>query len=193
MFPGGSDDKESSCNVGYPCLTPWLEDPLEEGMATHSSILAWRIPWTEEPGRLWGCRVGHNWETKTFIFTMVKVNGKLQQLNSGKNVICLDPQEWRNDLQMAKEGLFSKGYSWTRDWTWVSHIAGRFFTIWATREAQRRPNSILILMKFNLSHFPSWIIFLVLCKTSLANQKSCIFSSVLLSRSLWFYILSFGL
>ena len=29
------------------------EDPLEEGMETHSSILAWRIPWTEEPGRLW--------------------------------------------------------------------------------------------------------------------------------------------
>ena len=32
------------------CLIP--EDPLEEGMATHSSVLAWRIPWTEEPGRL---------------------------------------------------------------------------------------------------------------------------------------------
>ena len=34
------------------------EDPLEKGMATHSSILAWRIPWTEEPGRLqsMGCR-----------------------------------------------------------------------------------------------------------------------------------------
>ena len=29
------------------------EDPLEKGMATHSSILAWRIPWTEEPGMLW--------------------------------------------------------------------------------------------------------------------------------------------
>ena len=29
-----------------------LEDPLEEGIATHSSILAWRIPWTEEPGGL---------------------------------------------------------------------------------------------------------------------------------------------
>ena len=28
------------------------EDPLEEGMVTHSSILAWRLPWTEEPGRL---------------------------------------------------------------------------------------------------------------------------------------------
>ena len=33
-------------------LIPGLEDPLEESMATHSSILAWRIPWTEEPGRL---------------------------------------------------------------------------------------------------------------------------------------------
>ena len=33
-------------------LIPGREDPLEEGMATHSSILAWRIPWTEEPGGL---------------------------------------------------------------------------------------------------------------------------------------------
>ena len=37
------------------------EDPLEEDMATHSSILAWRIPWTEEPGGLHESqRVGHN-------------------------------------------------------------------------------------------------------------------------------------
>ena len=39
------------------------EDPLEKGMATHSSILAWRIPWTEEPARLkymGSQRVGHN-------------------------------------------------------------------------------------------------------------------------------------
>ena len=32
--------------------SPGWEDPLEKGMATHSSILAWRIPWTEEPSRL---------------------------------------------------------------------------------------------------------------------------------------------
>ena len=40
-----------------------LEDSLEEGMATHSSILAWRIPWTEEPGGLQymrSQRAGHN-------------------------------------------------------------------------------------------------------------------------------------
>ena len=51
-FPGGSDGKESTCNAGD--LVPFLggKDPLEEGMATHSSILAWRIPWREEPGRL---------------------------------------------------------------------------------------------------------------------------------------------
>ena len=36
------------------------EDPLEEGMATHSSVLAWRIPWTEEPGSLQSERVGHD-------------------------------------------------------------------------------------------------------------------------------------
>ena len=39
------------------------EDPLERGMVTHSSILAWRIPWTEEPSRLWSMgsqRVGHD-------------------------------------------------------------------------------------------------------------------------------------
>ena len=39
------------------------EDPLEKGMATHFSILAWRIPWTEEPGGLQSVRsqrVGHN-------------------------------------------------------------------------------------------------------------------------------------
>ena len=42
------------------------EDPLEKEMATHSSILAWRIPWTEEPGGLRSTglqRVGHNWAT----------------------------------------------------------------------------------------------------------------------------------
>jgi len=45
-FPGGSDGEESACNVED------LGSVLEKGMATHSSILAWRIPRTEEPGRL---------------------------------------------------------------------------------------------------------------------------------------------
>ena len=49
---GGSDGKESSCNVGDPRLILGQEDPLEMEMAIHSSILAWKIPWTEEPGGL---------------------------------------------------------------------------------------------------------------------------------------------
>ena len=51
-LPGGSDDKESVCNAGHPGLIPGLEDPLEKEMATHPSILAWRIPWTQDSGRL---------------------------------------------------------------------------------------------------------------------------------------------
>ena len=46
-----------------------LEDSLEKGMATHSSILAWIIPWAENPGRLQSMellRVGHDWATNTF-------------------------------------------------------------------------------------------------------------------------------
>ena len=39
-------------NAGDPSSIKGQEDPLEKGMATHSSILAWRVPWTEEPGGL---------------------------------------------------------------------------------------------------------------------------------------------
>ena len=43
-FLGGSDGKESTCNVGDLGSGPGWEDPLEEGRTTHSSILVWRIP-----------------------------------------------------------------------------------------------------------------------------------------------------
>ena len=45
------------------------EDPLEKGMATHSNILAWRIPWIQEPvGSMGSQRVGQDWVTNTFTF-----------------------------------------------------------------------------------------------------------------------------
>ena len=50
--PGGSDSKESACNEDISVHFLGQEDSLEKGMATHSSILAWRIPGTEEPGGL---------------------------------------------------------------------------------------------------------------------------------------------
>ena len=58
-LPWWLSGKESACSAGDP---GWY-DLLEEDMATHSSILAWRIPWTEESGRLQSIgspRVGHN-------------------------------------------------------------------------------------------------------------------------------------
>ena len=51
-FPGGSDSKEFACSAGDPGFILGQEKPLEKGMATHSSIFAWRIPWTEKPGRI---------------------------------------------------------------------------------------------------------------------------------------------
>ena len=51
------------------------EDPLEKGLATHSSILAWRIPWKEKPGGLQSMvsqRIGYDWASNTFTFFPLK-------------------------------------------------------------------------------------------------------------------------
>ena len=68
-FSGGSDGKEFT----YKKQETWVqslgrEETLEKGLATHSSFLAWRIPWTEEPG---GQRVRHDWMTNTWISTLL--------------------------------------------------------------------------------------------------------------------------
>ena len=62
-FPGGSDSEEPACNAGDTSSIPGYGRSLEKGMATHSSIVAWRIPWTEKPGRLQSMgsqRIRHN-------------------------------------------------------------------------------------------------------------------------------------
>ena len=51
-FPDGSVGKESTCNAGDPVQFLGREDPLEKGKATHSSTLAWKILWTENPDSL---------------------------------------------------------------------------------------------------------------------------------------------
>ena len=81
-FPGGSDGKasvcnagdlgvlsgkESACSAGDAGSIPGSGRSLEKEMAIHSSILAWRIPWTKKPGGLQSMgsqRVGDNWATK---------------------------------------------------------------------------------------------------------------------------------
>ena len=49
-FPGNTVSKESACSSENQVQSPGWEDPLEREMAIHSSILAWKIQWTEEPG-----------------------------------------------------------------------------------------------------------------------------------------------
>ena len=74
-FPGGASGKGATCqrrrHESWVYTLSW-EDPLEEGMVTHSSILAWRIPWTEGPGGLQSLgsqRVGHDWSNSALTHT----------------------------------------------------------------------------------------------------------------------------
>ena len=65
-FPGGSDGKVSACNAGDPGSIPGSGRSPGEGNGNHSSTLAWKIPWTEEPCRLQSMgsqRVGHDGAT----------------------------------------------------------------------------------------------------------------------------------
>ena len=62
-FLGSFNSKESACNVGDLVSIPGPEISLVKGVGTHSGILAWRIPWTEEPCRLQSMgsqRIGHD-------------------------------------------------------------------------------------------------------------------------------------
>ena len=95
------------------------EDPLEEGMAVHSSILAWRIPWTEEPGELLSTgwqRVGHNWSDLACKHTIVYCVCVLSCSVMSDSLRGIDP----------------------RDQTGISASAGGFFVSWANREAHNR-------------------------------------------------------
>ena len=82
-FTGGSDGKKSACNAGGWVWSLGREDSLEKRMASHSSILASRIPWTEEPGCLQSTgpqRIRHDWATNSFtlfffFFSLQEGNG----------------------------------------------------------------------------------------------------------------------
>ena len=89
------------------------EDPLEKEMATHSSTLAWKTPWTEEPGRLQSVgsqRVGHDWTTSLSLSLLTCKMGItiLHIHRTGR--IKLDIYQSFSMVLSAKEGLFSRFY-----------------------------------------------------------------------------------
>ena len=128
---------------------------LEKEMATHSSVLAWRIPGTGEPGGLPSMgshRVGHNWsdlaaatayhDRKINVLHILEVYIYLKVKVTQLCLTLCDPMDSTVHGILQVRILewvafpFSRGSSQPRDWTQVSCIAGIFFTSWATREAQ---------------------------------------------------------
>ena len=112
-FPGGSEVK---CLPVMRKIWVWSmgqEDPLEEEMATHSSILAWKIPWMEKPGRLQSMgtqRVRHNWTTSLLKYQMLNkylanewIKTIPEEYRKGKNKKL---EEFR--LRFLKRGITEK-------------------------------------------------------------------------------------
>ena len=107
-----------ACNAGDRASSPGLGRSLEKGMATHSSILAWRSPWTEKPGGLQSMgsqRVRHNWTTfsslqrrfmKHFLWAAFK---ELIILWKRRHVYKTRQSEWVQQGQKPRcwEGLIS--------------------------------------------------------------------------------------
>ena len=103
IFPDGSNGKASAYNAGDLGSIPGLRGSLEKEVATHSSTLAWKIPWTEERGRLQSMgsqRVWHNWATLLcFHINWLKMKNHviipIDMKSSGENLIAIhDKSNW---------------------------------------------------------------------------------------------------
>ena len=107
------------------------EDPLEKEMATHSSILAWRIPWTEEPGRLQSTgsqRVRHNWATSLSLSLSVSISGR--ETSTILQWLTHSPGTWTRCLQHICIKLwlfvyFPQSQTRLRDW---AHTTSSLYT-----------------------------------------------------------------
>ena len=136
--------------IHLPMQEMWVrslgwEDPLEKEMATQSSMLAWEIPWTEEPGRLQSMRVirvRYDLVTKQQHILPEWLSEVAQSCPTLCDPMdCSPPGSSVHGILQARvlewgAIAFSRGSSQPRDRTQVSHIAGRRFNLWTTREAQ---------------------------------------------------------
>ena len=112
------------------------EDPLEKEMATHSSILAWRIPWTEEPGGLQSTgsqRVGHDWVTLLtyFVVRNLPINaGDVRDTDSipgsgrspGGGHGNIPPYSCLEN-PMDREAWWPAHQWGPKSWTWLKHLS----------------------------------------------------------------------
>ena len=133
-FPGGRDSKESACSAGDPGLISASGRSLEQGMAIHSSVLACRNPWIEEPGGLQSLgsqRVGHDWATDTFTFFSTRQNqretelrgegGKWHRMKMGELFECKGHELFSSVAQSWYSALYTEG---------TQHVFGRWKDGW---------------------------------------------------------------
>ena len=142
------------------------EDPLEEGMATHSSNLAWRIPWTEEPGRLQSMgsqRIGHDWNglahtqaTQGFLGGSVVKNLCLQCRRHG-----FDPWirkiPWRSKWQLTPlsclENPMDRGAGWA-----IVHVIAKSQTLteWLNSNNKTTQENLRIIISLTECFLYAW-------------------------------------
>ena len=127
--PGGTVVKNLPANAGDTRSIPGSGEPLEEGMATHSSILARRIPWTEEPGGLQSIglhRGGHDWSDFTSMYTPRNWNYLFWKRRKARSDLIVEYcSRLRRWMKIGKEARVGDSDSWasiniTRDkpsWT----------------------------------------------------------------------------
>ena len=127
------------------------EDLLEKEMATHSSILAWKIPWKEEPGRLQSMgsqRVGHDWATSlslillyTYI-TICKIDSQWEfavWLRKLKQGLCINLEGW--DGEGDGRGSRGRGYIYIYLWELMLLNCGVGEDSWESLGQQGNPTS----------------------------------------------------
>ena len=125
-FPGGSVVRNLCAIQETQVLSLGQEDPLEKGMATHSSILDWRIPWTEEPGGLPSMgsqRVRHDWVINTFTsLQRLKCPRRVKPVVNAQWMLCQQKRDWSdhasllNGLQEARQASSAFWCPWTLPW-----------------------------------------------------------------------------
>ena len=108
------------------------EDPLEKGMSTHSSILTWRIPWTEGPGGLQSVvshRVGHNWSDLASTHASCKVifKGQYTSFNIGGEIKGWKGKASEHSFQMSLDyrHAFTETHAFNMNWGYSASLSFR--------------------------------------------------------------------
>ena len=123
----------------------YLMNPAEKAMAPHSSTLAWKMPWTEEPGRLQSMgshRVGHDWATSLLLFTFMHWRRKWQPTSSALAWRILGMGEPDGLLTM---GLHRVGHDW-------SNLAAAAAAATAMNHVLKNTENILTSQHLIMSH-----------------------------------------